>query len=107
MAFIDIPNAFIQTHVEEKKDMAIIKLRGVMVDIISKISSYYKVYVTRDKRGVNQLLLRCQNALHGTMVACLLYYCKFTNSLTIIGFEINLYDPCVVNKMIDSSHMTI
>jgi hypothetical protein len=33
------------------------------------------------------------------MVASLLYYHKFTKSLTEIGFEINPYDPCVVNKM--------
>ena len=41
------------------------------------------------------------------MVANLLYYCKFTKSLTRIGFEINPYDPCVTNKVIESSQMTI
>ena len=40
------------------------------------------------------------------MVAILLYYLKFTKSLTIIGFEINLYDLCVANKVIDVSQMT-
>ena len=32
--FIDITNAFIQTRVKEKKYMAIIKLRGVLVYIL-------------------------------------------------------------------------
>jgi hypothetical protein len=34
---IDIPNAFIQTQVEDKEDMAIIKIHGVLVDILVDI----------------------------------------------------------------------
>ena len=52
-------------------------------------------------------MVQCQNALYGTMVAILLYYCKFTNSLTYIGFKMNPYDLCVANKMIDGQQMTI
>ena len=77
------------------------------MDILCKISLDYNTYVTRDKRGVKQLLLRCQNALYGTMVASLLYYCKFTKSLTSIGFEINPYNPCVANKVIEGSQLTM
>ena len=36
---IETPNTFIQTRVEGKKYMAIIKLRGVLVDHLCKISS--------------------------------------------------------------------
>jgi hypothetical protein len=35
---IDIPNAFIQTRVEDEKDMAVIKIRGVLVDMLVKIA---------------------------------------------------------------------
>ena len=94
-------------HAEEKKYMAIIKLRGVLADILCKISSDYKDYVNRYKRGVKQLLQYCQNSLYGEMVYSLLYYCKFNKSLTSIWFEINPYDPCVANKVIDGSQMTI
>ena len=76
------------------------------MDIICKKIDY-KAYVTREKRGVKQFLLRFQNALYGTMVAIMIYYRKFTKSLTSIGFEINPYDQCVANKVIDGSHMTI
>ena len=34
VAVIDIPNAFIQTQVEDEKDMTFIKIRGVLVDIL-------------------------------------------------------------------------
>jgi len=108
VAVIDIPNAFVQTRVEDEKDMAFIKLRGVLVDILVEIApEVYKAYAYKDKKGVPQLLVQCQNALYGTMVASLLYYRKFVKSLTDIGFEINPYDPCVANKMIDRKQMTI
>jgi hypothetical protein len=108
VAVIDIPNAFIQTRVEDEKDMAFIKIRGVLVDILVEIApDVYKSYVTKDKKGVKQLLVQCQNALYGTMVASLLYYRKFVKSLTDINFVINPYDPCVANKTIEGEQMTI
>jgi hypothetical protein len=108
VAVIDIPNAFVQTRVEDEKDMAIIKLHGVLVDILVEMApNVYKLYATTDKKGVKQLLVQCQNALYGTMVASLLYYRKFTKSLTEIGFELNPYDPCVANKVIEGKQMTI
>jgi hypothetical protein len=95
VTIIDILNAFIQMWVEDKEDMAIIKICGVLMDILVQIApDVYKPYVMTDKRGMKQLLVQCQNALYGTMVARLLYYHKFTKSLTSFGFEINQYDPC-------------
>ena len=108
VAVVDIPNAFIQTRIEDEKDMAIIKLRGVLVDILVEIApDVYKSYATTDKKGVRQLVVQCQNALYGTMVASLLFYRKFTKSLIEEGFELNPYDPCVANKMIEGKQMTI
>jgi hypothetical protein len=108
VAVIDIPNAFIQTRVEDEGDMAIIEIREVLVDILVQIApDVYKSYVTTDKKGTKQLLVQCQNALYGTMVASLLYYRKFTKSLTSVEFEINPYDPCVANKIVDGTQMTI
>jgi hypothetical protein len=76
---IDIPNAFIQMQVEDEEDMAIIKICGVLVDILVQIAhNVYKSYVTTDKKGMKQLLVQCQNALDGTMVTSLLY--TITNS---------------------------
>jgi hypothetical protein len=53
VAIVDIPNAFIQRRVENEKDMAFIKIKGVLVDILVEISpDVYKPYVSRDKKGV-------------------------------------------------------
>ena len=78
------------------------------MDILVEIDpDVYKSHVTNEKKGAKQLIIQCQNALYGTLVEILLYYRKFTKSLTDIGFKINPYDPCVANKIIDGQHMTI
>ena len=108
VAVVDIPNAFIQTHVEKEQDMAIIQMCRVLVDILLEIApEVYKPFVHINKKGVKQLLLQCHNAIYGTMLASLLYYKKFVKSLLLIRFEINPYDPCVANKMINRKQMTI
>jgi hypothetical protein len=105
VAVIDIPNVFIQTRIEDEDDLAIIKIRGILVDMLLEIApDIYKDFVTTDFK---QLIVQFQNAIYGTMVASLLYYQKFCKSLTDICFEFNLYDPCVANKMIDGRQMTI
>ena len=44
---INIPNTFIQTLVEHEKDIAFIKICGVLVDILVKIApDVYNSYVT-------------------------------------------------------------
>jgi hypothetical protein len=84
--------------------MTIIKIRGVLVDVLVQIApDVYKSYIMTDKKGMKQLLVQCQNALYGTMVASLLYYCKFTETLASVRFEINPYDLCEVNKTVDGA----
>ena len=108
VAVVDIPNAFIQTHIEKEQDMAIIQMHGVLVDILLEITSeIYEPFVHINKKRVKQLLLQCHNAIYGTMLTSLLYYKKFVKSLLSIRFEINPYDPCIANKMINSKQMTI
>jgi hypothetical protein len=105
---VDIPNTSVQTRVENEKDMAFIKIRGILVDILVEIApEAYKSYLSQYKKGNNQLLVQCHNALYGTMVASLLYYRKFVKSLTDIDFIINPYDPCVANNIIEGEQMTI
>ena len=82
--------------------MVFINIRGILVDILVGIApDVYNSNVTTDKKGIKQLLVQCQNALYGTIVASLLYYRNLTKSLTDIGFKINPYDLCVANKIIN------
>ena len=105
---VDIPNAFIQTVVQDDKTKVVIRIHGTVVDMLLKIAlEVYSPYVTYDKKGNKELLVICLNALYGTMMASILYYQKFTASLESKGFMMNQYDPCVWNKIVNGKQLTI
>jgi hypothetical protein len=110
VAVIDIPNAFVQTRLEDDADKAIICLRGKLTELMVKIApEIYTKYVIINSKGETVLYVRLYilNALYGIMKAALLYYQRFVTDLKSIGFEINPYDPCVANKIIEGKQLTV
>jgi hypothetical protein len=75
--------------------------------LVKTAPEVYLPYVTRDRHGLIKLLVICNNAIYGTMMAGLLYYEKFTASLESKGFTMNPYDPCVWNKILKGKQLTI
>ena len=47
------------------------------------------------------------NALYGIIKAALLFYLKFVKNLKSIGFELNTYDPCVANNIVNGAQLTV
>ena len=41
------------------------------------------------------------------LVPAMLFYHKLTKALLSYGFELNPYDPCVVNKMVNGEQLTV
>jgi hypothetical protein len=41
VAVVDIPNAFVQTRVDNEKDMVFIKIQGILVDILVELPQMY------------------------------------------------------------------
>ncbi len=82
VAVVNIPNAFIQTNVDDAKDHVIIHITEVIVDWLVKVlPKVYALYVVTNSKSVNSLLVECYNAIYGTMVAGLLYNRKFSSRL--------------------------
>jgi hypothetical protein len=108
VTIVDIPNAFIQTVMEDDEDKVVMRIKGHMVDVLVKVAPrVYGPYISTNKQGRKQLLVKCLNAIYRTIVASLLYYCKFTRSLKNQGYVMNPYNPCVWNKMIEKKQITI
>ncbi|KAL7487191.1 hypothetical protein ACHAW6_012785, partial [Cyclotella cf. meneghiniana] len=82
-------------------------MHGEAVDILCDLApEVYSSFITTDKKGNKQLLMKCLNASYGSMVASLLYYKKFTWSLKSKKFVMNEYDPCLWNKVVDGTQLT-
>ena len=88
--------------------MAIIQIRVFLVDILLEITvDLYGPHVITDRKGVKQLIVQRQNAIYGTMNSILLYYKTLRNILEDEGCDFNPYEPCVANKIIKGSPMSI
>ena len=88
--------------------MAIIKIRGILVDVLLYIAlDIYGQYVTMDRNGINELITQCMNAIYGTMVASLLYNCKFCKTLKLNKLNMNPYDPCIANILVNGLQQSI
>jgi hypothetical protein len=53
------------------------------------------------------LYLELLKALYGCVQSALLWYELFSSTLQGMGFELNPYDACVANKVIDGKQCTI
>ena len=105
----DIPNAFIQTAVEELDkdgDRIVMKIRGAMVDMLLELDPTYESYVVYE-RGQKILYVHILRAIYGMLMSGLLYYKKFKKAIEERGYVLNAYDPCVANKMINGKQHTI
>jgi hypothetical protein len=105
----DIPNAFVQTDInaKEKGQRVIMKIRGPLVDLLLEISSeIYSSFVVNEGKS-KVLYVQMNKALYGMMISSKLYYQKFTKDIESIGFQVNPYDPCVANRIINGKQHTV
>lgn len=104
VATIDIPGAFLHA---KNEDYIIMKMNGTLAELMAKTEpKLYRKYLT-DEKGKKVLYLRLQKALYGMMKSALLFYKKLLSDLKNMGFTMNPYDPCVVNKTVNGSQLTI
>ena len=53
------------------------------------------------------LYVQIEQALHGMLRVALLFYRKLRAGLEDMGFEVNPYDPCMANKIVNGSQCTV
>jgi hypothetical protein len=109
VATCDIPNAFIQTDLEEHDEQGnrtIMKIRGQLVDILCELDPSYVDYVVHERKS-KVLYMHVIKAIYGLLKSAMLFYKKLTADLKGFGFELNPYDPCVANKLVDGKQLTV
>jgi hypothetical protein len=97
---IDIPGAFMQVDIDE---LVHVRLEGPMAKLLMRVDpDKYRTYMCKEN-GKQVLYVELQKALYGTLQAAILFWENLTEFLTAeLGFTVNPYDSCVINKMIDN-----
>jgi hypothetical protein len=53
------------------------------------------------------LYVHITKAIYGLLKSAMLFYKKLVADLIKYGFKLNLYDPCVTNKMVNGKQLTV
>ena len=82
--------------------------RGKLAELLVQNNpKLYPKHVISNARGDPILYARLTKALYGKLMSVLLFCKKLRGELEDMGFQVNPYDPCVANKMINRSQMTV
>ena len=107
VATMDIPNAFVQTKIDNQNEKITMKMRGKLAELLMKTEpTLYRKYVTTEN-GQPVLYVELLKALYGMLKSALLFYRQLVKDLKEIGFELNPYDPCVANRIIKGKQQTV
>ena len=75
--------------------------------MVATAPEIYKKYVSFNRKGELVLYVETLNALYRIMKAALHFYIKFIANLKSVRFQLNLYDPCVANNIVDGAQLTV
>ena len=105
VAVFDIPGAYLHTEIPEDKKV-LMKLRDEFVDIMCTVNPQHTKNIVYEN-GRKVLYIRVLRAVYRAIESALLWYNLYRDTLLELGFEVNPYDKCVANKVINGSQCTI
>ncbi len=104
VATADVPGAFMHSDMDE---VIYMRLDGPLARLLVKLNpNKYKMYL-EGPPGKEYIYVILKKALYGTLQAALLFWKNISEKLLNWGFELNPYDSCVANKVIDGAQCTV
>ena len=95
IAVVDIPGSSI---IADMDDIVHMVLSGRISELLSGLNpSIYRKYV-RVENGQKVLYIQLKKDMYGTLQAAMIFYQKLLKDIESQGFDLNLYDMCVVKK---------
>ena len=105
MAIFDIPGLYLHTETDEE---VIMFLEGSLDELMLKVSpKIYGKCVIIISKGKPLLYVQIQKSVYGLLLIALLFCRELVKYLNTYVFQINPYNPCVENKMINENHIMV
>ena len=102
-----MPGFFLQTEDDEEDEPVILKLTGaVALLLVESNLTKWRKHLKREK-GKWIVYVRATKIIYGTVKAAIKAYKKLARYLKSWGLEMNPYDPCVWNKLVDGNQLTL
>ena len=104
VATCDVPGAFMHADIDEVIHLG---LNGEITELLLKVDPSYSKYATKE-RGKTVIFTELSKTLYGILQAALLFWKNLSGFLiNELGFVVNPYDWCVVNKIINGKQCTV
>ena len=104
IATCDVPGAFMHADIDE---VVHLRLDGEIADLLLKVDPSYSKYAIKEG-GKTVIFTELSKALYRTLQAALLFWKNLSEFLiNELGFIVNPYDWCVVNKTINGKQCTV
>ena len=104
---LDVPNVFIQTHLEDECEQIILILQGPVADSSIDTAPEICIDFVCVVKGQNVPHLECTNVIQGMLKAALPFCKKFKKDIKSKGFEMNPHDQCMANQTMNGKQMTV
>jgi hypothetical protein len=106
VAWFDIPSAFLHTALD--KDITMI-LKGRLAKLMVPVApNLERKYISVNRKGTVVLYVKMQKAIYALLRSALFFYKnKLVADLESNGLVINPYNPCVADKVIHRTQMTV
>ena len=97
VATIYIPGAYL--HIDSYEEVSMI-LKGRLAGVLSNIEPKLYLKCVLLYKGAKVLYVKLQKSINRLLCSALLFYLKLATELKNNGVIINLYEPCVANKLV-------
>jgi hypothetical protein len=105
VATCDVEGAYLHADMDE---LVVMVVEGNMVEYLVQANpERYAPFVIYNRDGKKLLYVELLKALYGCVKSALLWFKLLSSTLMEMGFEINPYDQCVANKVINGKQCTI
>ena len=103
IATIDIPEAFMHADIDKQIH---VKLDGDIAILLCKVDATYQQFLTYEGNKP-VIYTELSKALYRTLKGALLFWRNLSNFLKSLGFKVNPYKWCVMNKDFEGKQCTI
>jgi len=103
VANIDFPSAFLLAEIPEDAPEILVELNKFETRVLCKIDPSYERFVLKN----GKCIVKLKRPLYGTVMAARLWYEKLSGDLLLLGFEKNIQDECVFNRVVNGKQQTL
>ena len=107
VAIVDVQGAYLHANMPQTEGRTVLlKLKDDFVDSVCSVNEEFTPHIVYEGKA-KVLYMKVLRAIYDCLESAMLWYNLYVTTLKGMGFELNPYDLCVANKIINGKQCTI